>query len=210
MSWTSPLLLLNAAYLVYAVSSLFTDMLRLRVVWMSGTILFMTYGLIAGLWPAVYWNVPVMAVHIWRITGLVRDRQNVDLDDEAEAIRTLVFPTLDRVAFNAMWHCGDEQIVEDLTLIEQGSDVKDLVLILDGEVDVFIDEKLTRRMGHYRLIGEISSLTGEAANASVVANGAVRLRAWDKQLLAACERRYPTVQVAVLRAMGHEVARKLQ
>ncbi len=157
-------------------------MLRLRVVWMTGTVLFMTYGLIAGLWPAVYWNVPVMGVHIWRITGLVRDRQSVDLDDEAEAIRTLVFAGLDRVAFNALWHCGEEQIVEDHTLIEQGAEVKDLGLILDGEVDVFIDEKPTRRMGHYRLIGEISSLTGEMATASVVANGTVRVRTWDKQL----------------------------
>lgn len=203
-------LLLNAAYLVYAVSSLFRDVLYLRVVWLTGTLLFMTYGLIAGLWPAVYWNVPVLAIHVWRIRGLVQARRDVDLDDEADAIRTLLFPALDRIAFNALWHCGEERVVEDEVLIEQDEPVTHLMMILDGETDVCVDGTLVQRIGRYRFVGEISSLVGGNATATVSVPGRARLRSWDKDRLARVERSHPSIEASLLRAMGHDVARKLR
>ena len=210
MSITAGWLLLNLAYLIYTASGLFKDMLQLRVVWMLSTLFFISHGIVDRLWPAVWWNVPVLLIHAYMIGSLLRSRRGVDLSDEEEAIRTLIFPDLDRVDFNTMWHCGEERTVGDVVLITKDEEVRELILILDGEVDVEVSNELTVRLSQYRLVGEMTSLSGGAATATVRTNGIVRMRAWDKEALNECANRLPQVQVSLLKAMGHEVTRKLR
>lgn len=210
MSITLGWVLLNTAYLIYTVSGLFKDMLSLRVVWMMSTLFFIAHGLVDRLWPAVWWNVPVMIIHTYMIGSLLRQRRGIDLDDEAEAIRTLLFADLDRVSFNALWHCGVERHLNDgHVMIVQDRPVDELSLILHGEVEVLVDGKTPLRMGHFRLIGEISTLAGGTATATVSAHGELRMRVWKKVDLDACGAAHPRVEVALLRLMGQEAARKL-
>jgi len=209
MSVTVGWVLLNLAYLIYAASGLFKDMLKLRLVWMLSTVLFLAHGLTDRLWPAVWWNVPVLLIHLSMVVALLRQRRGIDLDQEADAIRTLIFPDLDRAMFNIMWHCGEQRVISDKVLIHAGKPVDELTLILDGELDVLIDDGTRIRVGPYRLVGEVSSLRNTVASATVTALGTVRLRTWNKEALAECERRHPAIRLAVLEAMGQEVARKL-
>lgn len=201
--------LLNLAYLIYTASGLFKDMLKLRVVWALSTVFFLSHGLVDELWPAVWWNLPVLAIHVYMIGSLVRSRRGINLTAEAEAIRTLKFPDLDRVAFNAMWHSGEDRTVNNRVLIEKGQDVHELMLITEGEVDVLVSDELTVRLSNYRFIGEMTSLSGGTARATVVATNPVTLRAWNKMTLDECAKKHPQVQVALLKAMGQEVTRKL-
>ena len=108
-----------------------------------------------------------------------------------------------------MWHCGEERTVVDQVLIQGGEEVHELSLILDGELDVFVNDGVRLRVGHFQLIGEVSSLRNSKATATVTAPGTVRLRTWNKEALAECGKRNPEIQVAMLTAMGKEVARKL-
>lgn len=201
--------LLNLAYLIYTASGLFKDMLRLRVVWLMSTFFFIAHGIVDELWPAVWWNVPVLLIHVWMVSQLLNQRRRIDLDDEAEAIRTLIFPNLERSLFNIMWHCGEERIVTDEVLITVDEDVEELSLILHGELDVMVNDGTRIRMGHFRLIGEVSSLRDSKATATVKTIGTVRLRAWNKEALEVCGKKHPEISVAMLMAMGKEVARKL-
>lgn len=210
MSVTAGWLLLNCAYLIYAVSGLFKDMLRLRVVWMTATFFFIAHGIVDKLWPAVWWNIPVLIVHAWMISSLLRQRRGVDLDEEAEAIRTLIFPGLDRVSFNAMWHCGEERVETASTvLILKDRPVDDLMLIIDGEVNVKVRDDYTVNLSEYRLIGELSMLQNRPATATVTTVAAVRLRTWNKRKLATTIKDHPAIEVALLKAIGQDVARKL-
>jgi len=202
--------LLNTAYLVYTVSGLFKDMLRLRLVWMVSTLFFMAHGLVDQLWPAVWWNVPVLLVHLYMVGSLLRQRRAIDLDEESMAIRTLVFPELDLVAFNTLWNAGTEHIArDDEVLITRDEEVRELFLILEGDVDAHVSDNFVVRLGEYRLLGEVSSLTGANATATVTAVGNVRIRTWDKQVLAGFDATDPEIRTAILLAMGYEAARKL-
>lgn len=202
-------LLLNAAYATYAISGLFKDMLKLRIVLVIATVFFISWGFADGIWSAVWWNTPVGLVHLWQIWLLLKARIGIDLDDEAEAIRTLIFNGMDRVDFNTLWHAGTERSVSDGVLITKGHEVNELMLILDGEVEVAVSDDYTVRLSQYRLLGEMSSLTRAAASATVTPLGTVRLRAWDKDKLATLAAAHPTIDVALLRAMGQDVSRKL-
>ena len=158
----------------------------------------------------MWWNLPVLAIHIYMIASLLQARRGIDLDDEAEAIRTLIFPSLDRSSFNTMWHCGETRTVAgDTVLIVKDQPVRELILIIDGEVDVDVRDDLTVRLSQYRLVGEMTSLSGGNATATVTTNGPVNMRAWNKRALDECGAKHPEIELALLKAMGNEVARKL-
>jgi hypothetical protein len=209
MSVTIGWALLNLAYLLYFASGLFQDILRLRVLWMTATIFFLAHGIIDRLWPAVWWNIPVLLVHLWMIRGLVTERRQIDLDDEAEAIHQLMFSDLDRSQFNTLWHYGEERTLTDEVLLTKGKDVPDLTLLLEGEFAVHVSDQLSIRLSPYRIVGEISTFTGEPASATVWASGTTRFRSWAKTDLEVCSLKHPLIHVSLLRAMGHEAARKI-
>ena len=209
MSVTIGWALSNLAYLLYFASGLFQDILRLRVLWMTATIFFLAHGIIDRLWPAVWWNIPVLLVHLWMIRGLVTERRQIDLDDEAEAIHQLMFSDLDRSQFNTLWHYGEERTLTDEVLLTKGKDVPDLTLLLEGEFAVHVSDQLSIRLSPYRIVGEISTFTGEPASATVWASGTTRFRSWAKTDLEVCSLKHPLIHVSLLRAMGHEAARKI-
>lgn len=200
---------LNMAYFVYAISGLFRDMLRLRLTLLVATMFFVIYGVVAEIWSVFWWNLPVGAVHIWGVWVLLKQRRAVDLDAEAEAVRTLLYPALDRVAFNLMWHASEERTVSNEVLIRRNEPVEELLLILDGDVDVDVRDDLVVRLGRLRLVGEMSSVTGSNATATVTANNSVRLRAWNKEKFARLIEEHPDIERAHLQAIGHELTRKL-
>ncbi len=200
---------LNLAYLVYAVSGLFRDMLRLRLTLLGATALFIIYGVVAEIWSVFWWNLPVATVHAWGIWMLLKQRRAVNLNAEAEAVRTLLYPDLDRVSFNQMWHASDEHTVSNKVLITKGEPVDELFLILDGDVDVAVRDDLVVRLGRLRIVGEMSSVTGGNATATVTANDNVRIRTWNKEKFARLLEDHPEIERAHLRAIGHELTRKL-
>jgi hypothetical protein len=202
-------LLLNAAYAVYTASALFKDILYLRVTLLAATVLFMSYGIAGPNWSVFFWSIPVGLLHIYGIWQLMKSRRGIDLDDEAEAIHTLMFAGLSRTSFNIFWHLGQERTITDQVLITKGEPVHELSLILDGELNVEVNESYSVRLSQYRIIGEISSFTGGLGTATVSALGGVRLRSWNKKALQECGEKHPEIQVALLHAMGHEAARKV-
>ena len=210
MTITAAWVALNSAYLDYTASALFKDMLRLRVTLLAATVLYMIYGAIDPNLSVLLWNIPVGIVHSYAIWQLLVARRGVELDDEAVAVQTLLFPTLDRVSFNALWQCSDARTASDgEILITQGEPVNELSLIMAGEVNVFVDGDPVVRLGHVRLIGEITSLRNTNATATIVAIGTPQLRVWNKEALRACTDRHPEIDVALLKVMASEVARKI-
>jgi len=207
-------LLLNAAYVIYTVSAALKDIFYLRVALLAATFLYIAYGLYEPVWSIFLWNIPVAVLHIWALWQLFKDRRGINLDAEAEAIHTLMFPGLSRVSFNAMWHAGEERVVSDQVLIEKNKPVSELMLILSGEVEVEVADELNvrvdkHRLGRYRLLGEISMLRGTNATATVSALDDARIRVWQKTKLDELGKKFPDLEVGLLQAMGADAATKL-
>lgn len=204
---------LNAAYLVYVASALFKDMLRLRFVLLMSTIGYIIYGFIAELWPLVWWNIPFGLVQGYQIFLLVKQRVGVNLNDEAEAIRVLMFSELERPEFNLFWQSGQQSIYRSGdTIIEYGQVVDHLMLILEGQADVYLPEQDPDdaiRLGRLRLLGEMSAVSGGTARATVKANGIVRTRNWQRAELDKLGKNNPAIEKHALLVIGNELTRKL-
>lgn len=200
---------LNVAYIAYAASSLFKDMLRLRVTLLIATVLYISYGVIADIWSMVWWNIPVGIIHAWRSWDLLRERRAVDLDTEAEAIRVLLYRDLDRVAFYRLWKLSEEEHFHDRhVLITQAEPVTHIMLILDGSVRVEANGRRVSELGRLRFIGEMSTLSGQHASASVRTTGPVRARTWVIAELEELLEQNAEIERAHLRAVGRDLARK--
>ena len=138
------------------------------------------------------------------------ERRGVHLDAEAEAVHTLVYPDLDRVSFNALWKSSYERdLVPGEVFVRQGEPVDLLYLVMDGDVEANVSGQKIVRLGRLRFIGEISSFTGTTASATVSATTDVRVRVWSKTAHAALCAENPDIERAHLRAIGHDLTRKL-
>lgn len=204
---------LNCAYVFYVASAAFKDMLRLRLVLFVATIFYIAYGFVETNWPFVYWNVGFGAVQLYQIWTLLRQRMGINLDEEAEAIRVLMFSGLDRPLFNVLWQAGQQNVYSDgETLIEYDEAVGQLMLILEGEVDVAPPNRPAEspiRLGRLRLLGEMSSVTGGTASATVTADGLVRTRNWRQVDLDKLGKDHPEIEKNALLLIGAELARKI-
>lgn len=203
-------ILLNTAYFIYVLSPLVRSMLVMRTLLLAATFLYIAYGLYEPVWSIFWWNVPFGLVTAWQIWRLVRQRLGVSLSEEDEAIRILLFPDLDRPLFNTFWHSGEERTATDEVLITAGEPVNELLLILAGEAEVDVPDAGGRlvRLSRLSLIGEMSSVSGGTASATVSTVGSARLRVWDKQKLAELGKKHPEIDRSALMVIAQDLARK--
>ncbi len=198
--------LLNAAYAVYVVSPVFKTMVKLRIVLLLATILFIAYGLSSGVMSVTWWNLPFGAIHLWQLWKISPFGQQ-DLDAEAAGVHSELFPTLSQTDFATIWKLGEERIIsvhEELTT--QGERVADLTLILDGNAAV-VDEDVT--LTSLDLVGEMSLLLGGGATRTVCATSEMRVRTWPKAHLVALGEKNPHLKSAGLVALGQSLAQKV-
>ena len=201
--------LLNLAYAVYVVSPVFKDMLRLRLVLLGATALFIAYGVASGIGSVVWWNVPFGLVHLYQIGVLVKERTVGELPEDLEQVRQQLFPTLSPADFSELWELGEEvELLPNQTIIERGTDLSEVMLILDGAADVHLGDAILR-LRPFALLGEMSLLTGEAASATVTASGPTTLRRWDRLELLLLGDRKPHVQQAALLLISRQLVRKV-
>lgn len=205
--------ILNSAYIFYVASAVFKDMLRLRLVLFGATLLYILYGFVAPLWPLVYWNVAFGLVQGYQIFLLAKQRIGIDLNDEAEAVRVLMFADLDRPSFNLLWQAGIQKVYTDgEIIIEHGRAVDELMLILEGEVDVLPpgrDPDDPIQLGRLRLLGEMTAVSGGTARATVRARGLVRTRNWTLGQLDRLGKSNPEIEKNALMVIGNELTRKI-
>jgi hypothetical protein len=201
---------LNLAYAVYVVSPIFTRMLPMRIVMMMATALFITYGLVSGVMSVVWWNIPFGAMHAWQIWRLLSERWAVDLDEEERSIHKRLFPTLDEVDFHALWSMGTEELVDGATRMITCDERTDrLLLVIDGEVEVVTRASEKVRLGAMEVVGEMSLVSGDVANATVHSCDPIRVRSWAHKDLIALGEKNAKVKEAGLLLIGQQLARKV-
>lgn len=206
--------LLNLAYVAYVASPMFKEMFALRIVLLVATAFFIAYGVADGIWSVIWWNIAFGAAHLWQLAGLIRERRAATLTDEEEAIRTLLFPALDRVDFVYFWEHGVEvahsAAKADATLVRAGEPVNALMLLLDGEAEVTTPEGARILLRKLSLVGEMSLISGNLPTADVRCHGPARLRSWSTETLAAIDADRPQVSTALYATIGRDLSAKLR
>jgi CRP-like cAMP-binding protein len=202
--------MLNLAYLAYVTASLMPGGLKLRLALIVQSFMFIAWAIVSETPTTIVWNIAFSTANIWRAVRIVR-RNSVALSDEEESIRHRLFATLSRRDFLLLWSTGrsDTAPVGEQFSTE-GAQMKDLVLLLDGEVDVSSKRGLHRRRGAPTFIGEMSFFSRDAASADVVACTPVRYRRWNQDDLRNLQKLNNDCSTALQIALGRDVSNKLR
>jgi CRP-like cAMP-binding protein len=159
----------------------------------------------------VVWNLAFGAVHAYQLVRLWMAGRAIDLDDTERGIHSRLFDDLSLLDFYTLWSIGTTRPVEGGdVLIEQGTDHLSIILVVDGEVVVTRGRSELARLGPDSTVGERSYITGEPANASVIAGpDGARVHEWDQRKVEALTKLCPQAHDALMRHIGLDLANKL-
>lgn len=201
---------LNGAYLLMVISPLFRKMLWLRVTVVLSSVFFVAYGLVAGIVSVAVWNGVFGLFHLFHIGRLVKARRAKSLSPKEQLIRDSLFRQMDPEDFVLFWEMGRPERYIDAVLCEEGQPQRELILILEGHVDITSAAgRHLAEAGRHELVGEMSFLSGQPATADVCTRGEMTARVWDQDGLRGLERLRPEAALSLTRSLGSTVSLKL-
>ncbi len=201
---------LNGAYALLLASTFTRSLRRLRFALIAASICFIFFGVLVENWTMVAWNTLIGSLHTYRWYQFTAARRSIRLDDEASAVRSRLFPSLDAFDFNALWAMGETISMESTDpLTVANTPNHHIYLILEGEVTVERDDSPLMSMGPDHLVGEFSFANDEPAKATVTPNPTVRVRTWDHSRLAALDEVSPGAAKTFNQFITTELVKKL-
>ncbi len=202
--------LINGGYLLMLAGLLARDILWLRVILVISQSVLGVYAYRVGNMPMTFWNFVFVTINLIRIVGLLSERRPIRLPRDQELIYQQVFLPMSRREFLYLWGMGEEQRIDGRQLVRQGERQRDLVLMLDGEVVVRKDGKNLARLGRGSFVAEMSFVSGEPASADVIADGAVRCRAWLQEKIQSLDQLNPRLLIKLQKILARDLSNKIK
>ncbi len=202
---------INLAYAALLTSTFTRTLTRLRSMLIVGAVCFVVYGAVEGIRSMVVWNVVIGSLHASRLIRDARTRREVQLSFEERMIREVHFPDLSEFDFHALWAMGaaDAPASGDV-LIERGSQPESVSLVLDGSVAVQTADGAEVELGSGFLFGEMSFVSGKAADATVIAGTDLRIRRWEQRKLATLDQVHPPGARALRKLIAADLTAKIR
>jgi len=202
---------LNVAYALYVASGLVKTEWRLRVALVVVSIAFIIWGLVAGLYSPIVWNVLFGLTHCWHLYRMWQANRAISLTEDAEHVRERLFKELPRLDFFALWSIGTtNEFDPGEVLITQGATDHQLSLILRGQISVDRGGEQLATLGPDALLGERAFVTGQPASADVSALSGGAIHSWNREKMQALANLYPAAHAALVAHVGVDLAAKLK
>jgi hypothetical protein len=133
---------------------------------------------------SIAWACLLAVVNVFQIFLIIWDIRPVRLQGEMQMLRDLAFPNLSPTAFNSLMRFAEWRDGEAGELLaSQGSQVKEIVVILKGGADVERDGHHVRTLAAGAIIGEIGYLSAQPFSSTIRLSGDSRLVVWRRDVL---------------------------
>lgn len=202
--------IVHLGYLLQLFALLARDVLWLRSILVVAQSVLAFYAWTQGLWPYVFWNLLFVAINLYWVAVLLRERRAVRLPDDLKPLHAKHFAALSPPEFLRIWQMGVRKTGQDLRLIEQNSKPTALYFLLQGEAVVRQDGRKIAHLNAGSFVGEMSLLTGEVCTADVSALGRIEFMAWPAQQLMQLRGRNAMLWSKVQSVLGHDLVEKIK
>lgn len=204
-----PVVILNLAYIALLGSTFTRQLVWLRTMLVLAAIAFIAYGSIESIRSMVIWNILIGSMHLFRIARDYRQQRSVGLTDAERVLRDEFFPGLGDFDFNLLWCMGSRRdYAADELLIGKESQPDTVSLIMDGTAVIERDGVVTRGIRRGGLLGEMSFVSGQAADVDVRARGHVVVQQWEQRQLASMDQVHPASARAFRSLMSRDLVAK--
>ena len=203
----------HAAYTLGILSFMLKDMLWLRAITVVAASLCVVYNYAAPalpMWTPIYWNTALVAINIIQIGIIFYDRREIVLDEKERWLYTTVFPNFSLADFKRLMQAASWNSKEDGdTLIVEGQEDSNLLLIAKGKCQVCLPEGPVAELLNGEFIGEMSFLSGKSASATVSTVGKVDYISWDRSKLNKLFFKSPSLHNSIKSAISHQLTEKI-
>lgn len=206
--------LIHAGFAIFACGFLVRSALRLRVLAVSGYIVFVTFALTSmgsTRWHFLGWYIAFIAFNAAHAIRLAHARRTPNLKSDEQRLVQLAFPAADANTIARLLRKGrwlSLQPGECLT--RQGEACGNVYVIVEGEVAIDVDGTVIARAASGQFLGEVSFLVSAPASATARAEApGVRVLAWAQQDLLALMKASPGIGAIIHAAFGRDLARKI-
>jgi len=183
----TPILLANLGFAIALIALLFRDMLWLRVVSILGTLLIFPMYIFRDEigWTSIGWNSAHVVINSIQIVILILLRRPLLLKGIEKQIHTSIFNAITTRTFDKIFKLAKfEEYVNNTELIHIDEPIHNLYLVINGDVEVTLQDDTKRIVSSNTFLGEQAFITGETASATVrILSDRATLLKWDHQTL---------------------------
>ena len=203
-------LFINAGYILILLALTVRDILWLRGMFIAAHISFISYALLSNNLSMGTWNMLFMTINIFHLVRILKDRKLIVIPDHLKDLYRDIFSAMSAKEFFYFWQMGNVSQVDGGILVREGERFKQVLLIVDGAVNVAKNGHLLAKLSRGSFIGEMGFLTGGVAFADVEAQGAVGYIAWEQEKLDHIKKVNPGFFVKIQSALGQDLAKKIK
>lgn len=183
----TPILLANLGFAIALIALLFRDILWLRVVSVLGTLLIFPMYIFSDEigWTSIGWNSAHIVINSIQIVILILLRRPLVLKGVEKQIHTSIFYAITTRTFDKIFKLAKfEEYVNNTELIHIDEPIHNLYLVINGDVEVTLQDDTKRIVSSNTFLGEQAFITGETASATVrILSDRATLLKWDHQTL---------------------------
>lgn len=206
--------MVHVANVLYLASYLVRDILWLRMLTVVAMLCLFPYFYSCGaepLWAPIIWNGIFLAVNLFQIGLLVRERWPRELHDAERALYDNVFSDLQPGEFVKLLAEGSwREAAAGETIVADGSVVHDMMVLHEGTAEVRKGDKVLAALAPGQFVGEMSFLSGNKAGADVVTPKPAKFMSWAQDELEAFLDKNPSISFKVRGVLGRDVVTKLR
>ena len=123
-------------------------------------------------------------INLIQIIKMLLDRVPVFMPADLKALYYKMFSKMTPKEFMLLYKLSKIQNLEQgIHLTEQNKPVKELIIILEGSVNIIKNDKIVKILGSDFFIGEMSFLSSDKASATTVTNNKVKCITWSPKTL---------------------------
>ena len=203
----------HLSYMVIAISYFLTNMFWLRVAAVVGLALEILYYTLTrqSLTAGVPWDIAFILINLYELALLLRERALAKLPTADAPLLRRAFEGLDDAQIAKLLRAADwRDVTAGEVITRQDAPVEALYFILSGRAKVEVDDHALAHLEHGSFIGEIAYLTGNAASARVIMEGAGRLLAFSRVRVAKVTAGDKQISGILYQVLGRDLALKMR
>jgi hypothetical protein len=205
------LILGNLFNLIYVLAFTVKDIMWLRIVMLTGGAIELYFDLKTSNLINFYWCLTLMIVNSVQVVILLKERSNLTFTEEEKKLHKTVFNNFSTVDVKKLLKSGEWfEVSESTNLINEGENIKNLILIYKGTAAVEANGKFIAYLRDGSFAGEMSFLTGMPTVARVYAVTPVKFISWEKSKLDSIMNKNPEIYSSLHQVFSSDLITKLQ
>ena len=200
----------NLTFILVAFSFLVKDIIWLRLLSISASLLSITYNLNAAttpLWVPINWNLIFLSLNFYHIFKIINGKRKILLNSIEQELYQLSFRDLNIMEFAKLIRMGKWRDADSGTvLVKEDQLMEDLYMIYNGRVEIIVNGKKINELKDGQFIGEMSFLSNKPASATVKTVLPTKYVSWKQKDLKELMTRNPALVFSLQVAMGIQMS----